>query len=73
MNHVAGTFLLVFAGLPPWRQSGLYRRCNDESLREQFLSLEPENGWGTFSGAIGTLRDLQELAERYPHFTWDIR
>lgn len=47
-------------------------RCGDDRLRDKFLSLEPSNGWGTFSGAVDVLRTLQSLANDYPTHTWTV-
>lgn len=48
-------------------------RLADETLRDRFVALEPENKWGTLDGARRTMRELRELAEENPARVWRIR
>lgn len=48
-------------------------RLGDMSLREKFLSLEPENGWGNFTNAVEVFSKMQQYAIEYPDNTWEIR
>jgi hypothetical protein len=48
------------------------RNMNDPERQEEFLVLEPNNGWGTFSGAIEVVGRLLWAAKKYPTHTWEI-
>lgn len=47
-------------------------RMGDDWLSEEFLVLQPENGWGDLTGAIQVMRCLYEGALEYPDNVWDI-
>lgn len=48
------------------------RICNPD-LRASFRALEPENGWGTVDGSKEILRELRDLAAKYPENRWRVR
>lgn len=45
----------------------------DPEKREQFLALQPENGWGDLPGAIEVMEKYHAAALEYPNNVWDIR
>ena len=48
-------------------------RMADPALRPAFLKLQPENGWGTFEGAIKVILQMETLAKQFPGHVWWIR
>lgn len=53
--------------------NGAIDRLADERMASAFVSLEPENKWGTTPDALWVMRRLRELADEYPEHTWEIR
>ena len=47
-------------------------RMKDPALRERFIALQPENGWGDLAGAEKVMGILLQTAEEYPACTWEI-
>lgn len=47
-------------------------RMADERLRDQFLELQPKNGWGDFDGARRTMNELRHAANEYPLNVWRV-
>jgi hypothetical protein len=47
-------------------------RICDPAREAEFKALEPANRWGTFDGAVATLRMLLRLADANPEHTWSV-
>ena len=41
-----------------------------EDNRDELLSMEPENGWGSYEGALQFVTDLINASIRNPECTW---
>ena len=52
--------------VPVLRKLREHMEDNAERLRE----MEPDNGWGSFDGAVGFVNDLIAAALRNPHEVW---
>ncbi len=38
---------------------------------EYFTKMNPENGWGSYAGFVEFIKNLINLAERYPDYIWE--
>jgi hypothetical protein len=47
-------------------------RLVDPALYNDFVALEPDNGWGTLPDALNVMQRLQALAAEYPNHVWEI-
>lgn len=54
--------LPVAVALPLLRQAVI----DMEARRDELLPLEPANGWGSFDGALGYLREIADSCEKAP-------
>lgn len=60
--------LVGLSGLPVAVALPLLRRAilDMEARREELLPMEPANGWGSYSGALGYLCDIANACEAAP-------
>jgi len=39
---------------------------------DKFTAMNPENGWGDYVGILDILREIHEVAVKFPSATWDV-